>query len=700
MPLSGLPGIGFGGVGGVTGVGAGYGIGSIGQSFYPGQLPGNAAWYDLSGTASSRTYLTDASSPPKISLIADRSGNSAVNCLVLNGVTGNYAGSPSSSAINITGDIDIRISARLPVWGTGSNQLFLARRNGTGAYWLVMQSNGKLGLNWNDSGGTGFTDTSTATVSSVLGAYVAGWVRATLQVNNGAGGHTSTFYTSTDGVNWTILGSAVVTGGTTSIKSTSDPLEIGSQIGGASVLNGIIYQALIYSTIGSATNTGAIGSGAGLAFWANFNTASKILANGGTFNESANNAVVTLNSTGATGARICGERDLVQLTAANEPLLLSYSGTKYGYTGGVTGTGFGAPSNSSMNVGANFCLVWDGVMATWSPAGETALIGKWSSTDTKRQYLLTVQSGGILEVFVSDNGSGSTHLTSLASSVGTGFSALTRNAVRVDYVGGTAAATFYTAPTAAGPWTQLGTVPTGTARTPYQGTGGLTVNCYDPTNAEVVNGYCYEASVYNGTYSPGNLVSDFNPNASYSTGATWTASTGEVWTINGGACVVTGNAAYFNGTSHYMASAPFSLAHPETVYQAVSQPTWTAARIFTSGGSANNMQTYQTGTTPGVKLYSSGSDTGPVTPPLQTQVVLCSLYNVASSAIAYNRNNAVTGTTGTAGDGNGFAVGGAANGSGLANITASELLVRSAADSTTTQLQITNYLISKWGITP
>jgi hypothetical protein len=58
------------------------------------------------------------------------------------------------------------------------------------------------------------------------------WVRATLDVDNGAADAAVDFYTSEDGVTWTALGAQQLNGATTSIFASTAVLEIGTQTAG------------------------------------------------------------------------------------------------------------------------------------------------------------------------------------------------------------------------------------------------------------------------------------------------------------------------------------------------------------------------------------------------------------------------------------------------------------------------------------
>lgn len=79
---------------------------------------------------------------------------------------------------------------------------------------------------------------------------VSGWVRVTLDVDNGASGHTVTFYTSSDGVTWTQLGTATTRGGTSALYYPSVRYEIGARtVSSEPVVDGRIYYVEIRNGI-------------------------------------------------------------------------------------------------------------------------------------------------------------------------------------------------------------------------------------------------------------------------------------------------------------------------------------------------------------------------------------------------------------------------------------------------------------------
>ncbi len=207
------------------------------------------------------------------------------NSLLLPGTSGNYASTPDSAALSITGDIDIRVHARLPSW-IPAVAVFVGK---AAQYRLRVVNSGVLGLVWESSGGT---LTANSTEATLLPKNSASWVRATLDVDNGAGGYTVRFYTSINGTEWTQLGADVVGGSTTDIVDNADALEIGSRTGGTvELLTGRIYRVRIFASL----------DGSAEAFDANFTTATPAATS---IVEDANGATVTVNQSGADPAEI------------------------------------------------------------------------------------------------------------------------------------------------------------------------------------------------------------------------------------------------------------------------------------------------------------------------------------------------------------------------------------------------------------
>ncbi len=278
-------------------------------SAYQGLVPRNLAAYYPSDPAA---IILDSSG--NVNLWSDMSGNSATNALVLNGVAGNYGSSPSSAALQITGDIDLRaLIAKNSITG-GNTGTILAKEQtaSTRSYRLEIISTGFLSITLSADGSA--SPSATSSVIFPSGNFGVLWARATWRQSDGR----VQFFTSSDNISWTQLGtdqSLVIA----SINANNSQVEIGSRAAGtANVMLGNIYRAQIRSNI--------LDNGTGIVFDADFTSQPKLAT---TFTESSSNAAtVTVNTTGDTGARICGERDLYQGTSTKRPV----------YTGPSAGT--------------------------------------------------------------------------------------------------------------------------------------------------------------------------------------------------------------------------------------------------------------------------------------------------------------------------------------------------------------------------
>ena len=159
---------------------------------------------------------------------------------------------PDSAGLSITGDIDLRFDADLTAWHPDTAVDLVGKWTSTAgqkSYELVLQADGKLGIYWSNDGTTENGLRSTIPVPVPTGRLA---VRATLDVDNGAGGHTATFYTS-DSISgtWTQLGDARIGTGTTSIFNSTTVATVGDTATGsqASVVRGRVFAAKILQGI-------------------------------------------------------------------------------------------------------------------------------------------------------------------------------------------------------------------------------------------------------------------------------------------------------------------------------------------------------------------------------------------------------------------------------------------------------------------
>lgn len=156
--------------------------------------------------------------------------NTGTAFLDLTSSSDHRASTADHASLDITGDIDVRFEGRLDTWSPNEVTTLMGKylEPSDQRSWQLVLDRGYLQLMWTTAGnlGTLRSSTSTERLNAAPGSKLA--VRATLDVDNGAGGRTVTFYTS-DSLSgtWTQLGDPVVTGSTTSIFSSSATLDVG-----------------------------------------------------------------------------------------------------------------------------------------------------------------------------------------------------------------------------------------------------------------------------------------------------------------------------------------------------------------------------------------------------------------------------------------------------------------------------------------
>jgi hypothetical protein len=154
--------------------------------------------------------------------------------LSLPGDTTSKATAPDAAPLGITGDIDVRVDLEVVNWRQGADLVSkyqTASDQRSWAFYLLADGTGRLAFTWSTTGTFAATldRISTAPVPVPVSGRQA--VRATLDVNNGASGHTVTFYTApTIAGPWTQLGDPVVTAGTTNIFDSTAAIELGDEI--------------------------------------------------------------------------------------------------------------------------------------------------------------------------------------------------------------------------------------------------------------------------------------------------------------------------------------------------------------------------------------------------------------------------------------------------------------------------------------
>lgn len=178
---------------------------------------------------------------------------------VLPGFNDSYISTPDVAALDVTGDLEIRLDIHPPSWVPDGVDLSLARKyvitSDERSWAFILDPTGNLEFNWSPNGtlASRITVFSTVPVPPESGRLA---LKVTLDVNNGAGGNTVTFATadSIDGT-YTTLGAPVITAGVTSVHSGTADIEIGNLnrdgegISPSDPLSGKIYGFRLYNGI-------------------------------------------------------------------------------------------------------------------------------------------------------------------------------------------------------------------------------------------------------------------------------------------------------------------------------------------------------------------------------------------------------------------------------------------------------------------
>jgi hypothetical protein len=244
---------------------------------------------------SSRVKLWDGSTK-----VATVSPNWNAQYLDLPGTSGNYASTPDSAAVSITGDIDIRVKAALDDWTPVASSTLVNKFDDVNgarySYMFQVKTDGTLVVFWSADGTATLNSVSTVAVGALDGAVK--WVRVTLDVDNGAVGNDTKFYTSDNGVSWTQLGTTIAKAGTTSIFDSAALLQFGGwrPDGSAEPTAGKVYYAELRNGI----------DGTVVAKFDPLNDGGKI---GDTSFESSTGEVWTINQSGSPAAELDGPPD-------------------------------------------------------------------------------------------------------------------------------------------------------------------------------------------------------------------------------------------------------------------------------------------------------------------------------------------------------------------------------------------------------
>lgn len=473
--------------------------------------------------------------------------------LRLPGSVGAYASTPDTAALDIVGDLDLRTMLALADWTPGAQSGLVSKWNTVGnqrSYLLTLMPTGVLRFNWSVDGTASLQAESTAAIPLSSGVLA---VRATIDVNNDAAGRTVTFYTaaaSPTGLDlgpWVQLGAPVITAGVTSIFAGTAPLEVGTwSVGTAGPLTGNVYSAQVRSGIGGTVvahpvfydpatdapsfidSTAKTWTINGTARIINESTAGvQGMGPGGGGGGQGNNQVFN------PGLALSGNG------AAGQLNVYSWYGFPFDTVGlslpGAPGDYASTPDTAVLDITGDIDLRADITPQSWTTGANQILISKYDTTGGQRSYYLRLSPNGELGLLWSTDGLVFSTVVSTVNPVPADDGRLAvRATLDVDNGLTQHVVTFYTAPTLAGPWTQLGSTSVlGGVTSIFAGTADLIVSGRNGGTVDNFAGVVHGVEVRNGINGVEVANPDFDAQAPGTT--VFTDDAGREWTLSGDA---------------------------------------------------------------------------------------------------------------------------------------------------------------------
>jgi hypothetical protein len=185
-------------------------------------------------------------------------GGGTAGYAYLPGISGNLFSSLNASVSQITGDLEVAALVALADWTPASVAGIIGRDNGdpNRSFQFLVNTTGGLRLRWFPTGSaaSSIIVNSTVSVTATDGNWL--WIKATLDVDNGAVGNDVKFYTgpydgTTTEPTWTQLGTTVTTAGTTSLPTVTANLGCGDV--GGNLLAGKVQRTIVRNGIGGSS---------------------------------------------------------------------------------------------------------------------------------------------------------------------------------------------------------------------------------------------------------------------------------------------------------------------------------------------------------------------------------------------------------------------------------------------------------------
>jgi hypothetical protein len=499
----------------------------------------------LTGVAS---YYVDAATPTNWG---------SLGYVRLNGVTGNYLSTPDATALDITGDIDLRARVSLDDWTPAAAQMIIAKyitATNNRSYRLQVNTDGTLQITWSTAGTSGTAISKSSTVATGLTDGSVKWIRATLDVDNGASGNDVRFFLSDDGTTWTQLGTTVTTAGTTSIFSSTSILEIGASEN-ASLMTGNFYRAQVLNGIGGTTVLD-------VNIATDFRASNEDIFTATTGQTVTVNGVDVIANYGSAGALLPTTLGSSTAADSNDAIFLAHTGTNYVYLPGVNSNFLSIPDGPDLDITGDIDIRAQVALDDWTPSVNNILISKWNSGGSNnRGWIFNVLTSGLLNLQLSADG---TNQSAANSTVVTGLADGSTKWVRATYRQSDRRVQFFTSDNGTS-WTQLGADVTSAQASIFSNNANINIGAFNAgLGGENLTGKIYRAQVLNGI--DGTVVLDVDTSVITTGAATsFTAVTGQTVTINrstsGRKTVAVTQPTWLFGTDDYMEVNNRYMAH-------------------------------------------------------------------------------------------------------------------------------------------
>lgn len=400
--------------------------------------------------------------------------------------------------------------------------------------------------------------------------------------------------------------------------------------------------------------------------------------------------------------------NLAQATSTKRPLFHTYTAQAVNSLGNYiyfpgnsapSGEYVSTPDSASLSITGNIDLRMQLAMDDWS--GSATLLSKYGAAG-QRSFLWQI-TAGIMTFQWSENG---TTNRVANSTVAVPYSGSDLGCLRVTLdVANPMTVTFYTSADGGDTWTQLGATvsPFAAASNIFDSTTHIEIGSYLSGTSLRLAGKVYNFNMRNGI--AGTVVARFNPDRGSIFSNTFTATTGEVYTITN---VTTSGTNYhiqlvdrclvqFDGGDDLLkVAAGFTLNQPSTIYLFGKFYTFTGTDAFFDGNTANSMSLAQAAaTSPNVQLRAGAPSPENGGWPLNTFRVITCVFNGASSSIRVDLTGTTTGGNPGAGNAGGFTLGGRADDVRFGNICVREIVGYNVAHTTEQQNNIINDIASR-----